>query len=203
MTCFLALQMPLAFADWHGVVERVLSGDTIMVNYQGGLYNVRLYGVATPKNGQSYGPTAREATSRVVMGRDVDVQRIYADGNTDVAIVYIHDQYSLQSYLTGSGLAWVNESNCSYDVCSNWLSMQEQARDAERGLWSEANPIAPWNWRSAVKTKKKAHKPKVVHKQKKRHYAHRKVTGENPSAEAAVQTSSEEKAAVPVQKSGD
>ncbi len=162
--------MPLALANWQGTVEQVVTGDTLRVNYQGGLYNVRLYGVAAPKANQSYGPSAREATSKVVLGRTVDIERIYADGNTDVAIVYIHDQYSVQSYLAGSGLAWVNGNQCTLEVCSKWQSMQDQARDAERGLWSDANPVPPWNYGRSKVAKKKPLKPKAkrtVHKARK------------------------------------
>lgn len=163
MTCFLAVQMPLAFANWQGVVEQVVTGDTYRVNYQGGLYDVRLYGVAAPKGNQSYGLSARLAASKVILGRSVDIERIYADGNTDVAIVYIHDQYSVQSYLTGSGLAWVNGRQCTLDVCSKWQTMQDQSRDAQRGLWSEANPVPPWNWGARARSvvKKKVHRQKV------------------------------------------
>ncbi|MBR6000969.1 MAG: nuclease, partial [Oxalobacter sp.] len=63
VACFLALQMPFAFADWEGVVEEVVSGDTMKVNYEGGLYYVRLYGVASPKLSQPYGAAAKEAVS--------------------------------------------------------------------------------------------------------------------------------------------
>lgn len=187
MTCFLAVQMPLALANWQGTVEQVVTGDTLKVNYQGGLYNVRLYGVAAPKANQSYGPSAREATSKVVLGRTVDIERIYADGNTDVAIVYIHDQYSVQSYLAGSGLAWVNGNQCTLEVCSKWQSMQDQARDAERGLWSEANPVPPWNYGRTKVVRKKSVKPKAkkpVQKVRKQSIQH---DGAQPLAGASVE----------------
>ena len=162
MTCFLAVQMPLALANWQGVVEQVVSGDTLRVHYQGGLYDVRLSGVATPKINQSYGPSDKDATSKVILGRSVDVERIYADGNTDVAIVYIHDQYSVQSYLAGSGLAWVNGRQCTVEVCSKWQTMQDQARSAQRGLWADANPVPPWNWGVRSKlVKKKVNRQKA------------------------------------------
>lgn len=162
LACFLALQMPIAFAGWSGVVEEVVSGDTLKVNYEGGLYNVRLYGVEAPKLNQPYGVMAREATSNLTLGRSVDVHRVYADGNTDVAIVYVHDQFSIQAYLTGAGLAWVHQAVCKYESCANWQSMQAQAKDAEHGLWASANPVPPWNWKASQTVKKKP----VVRKKK-------------------------------------
>ncbi|MBO4790148.1 MAG: thermonuclease family protein [Oxalobacter sp.] len=163
VACFLALQMPFAFADWEGVVEEVVSGDTMKVNYEGGLYYVRLYGVASPKLSQPYGAAAKEAVSNLVLGRSVDVHRMYADGNTDVAIVYVHDQYSVQAHLAGAGLAWVHSGSCTDEICTSWQSMQQQARDASYGLWASANPVAPWNWKVQPTVKKK---PVVVKKKK-------------------------------------
>ncbi len=192
LACFLVLQMPLAFAEWEGVVEEVVSGDTLKVNYEGGLYNVRLYGVAAPKLSQPYGAAAKEATSNLVLGRSVDVHRLYADGNTDVAIVYIHDQYSIQAYLTGAGLAWVHNGACKEDICVRWQSMETQARDASHGLWASANPVPPWNWKTSQTVKKKPvvrKKKKPVRKPVKRRIMTRTAqpeksleTVENPSA---------------------
>ncbi len=164
LACFLALQMPLAFAEWSGVVEEVVSGDTLKVNYEGGLYHVRLYGVAAPKLNQPYGLAAKHATSNLVLGRSVDVHRMYADGNTDVAVVYIHDQYSIQAYLTGAGLAWVHPATCKDDICARWQSMETQAQEASHGLWAGSNPVPPWHW--GVKTLAAKKKP-VVRKTRK------------------------------------
>ncbi len=176
MACFLALQMPFAFAEWSGVVEQVVSGDTIKVNYEGHLYSVKLYGVAAPKLNQPYGTAAKEATRNLVLGRSVTVNRIYADGATDVGVVYVHDQYSVQAYLAGSGLAWVQNSACSYEYCAKWQSMENQARNAGRGLWSRSNPIPPWNWGAKTQGAKKKIAPKYmkksVKKAKKRRVSH-------------------------------
>ncbi len=198
LACFLALQMPVAFAEWAGVVEEVVSGDTLKVNYEGGLYYVRLYGVEAPKLSQPYGMMAKEATSNLVLGRSVDVHRVYADGNVDVAIVYVHDQYSVQAYLAGAGLAWVHNAACQEDICVRWQSMETQARDAEHGLWASANPIPPWNWKASQTVKKKpvVRKKKPVRKPVRR-IAVRRVQAEKP-VENAAQPATPEVQAPPV-----
>ena len=50
--------------------------------------------------------------------------------------------------------------------------MEQQARTAERGLWKDANPVAPWKWgagskKAAVAKKKTAVKRKKPVKRKK------------------------------------
>ena len=200
LACFLALQMPMAFAEWSGVVEEVVSGDTLKVNYEGGLYYVRLYGVAAPKLSQPYGAAAKEATSNLVLGRSVDVNRIYADGNVDVAIVNVHDQYSVQAYLTGAGLAWVHNAACNEDICVRWQSMETQALDAGYGLWASANPVPPWNWKATTAVKKKPvvrKKKKPVRKPLKRRTAVRQEQPEK-TVETVVDLPEKQQPATPV-----
>ncbi len=33
-------------------------------------------------------------------------------------------------------------------MCSRWNELQQEAREAETGLWAEDEPIEPWEWRS-------------------------------------------------------
>ena len=195
--------MPLAFAEWEGVVEEVVSGDTLKVNYEGGLYNVRLYGVEAPKLSQPYGVAAKDATSNLVLGRSVDVHRIYADGNTDVAIVYIHDQYSIQAYLTGAGLAWVHSADCREDICVRWQSMETQAREAEQGLWASANPVPPWNWKTAPAVKKKPviRRKKKVGRRKPVRWKIASTVQSEKTVETAVNPPEVQKTPVPVESS--
>ena len=43
-----------------------------------------------------------------------------------------------------AGMAWVFDRY----VSDRWLYWaQEDARAARRGLWSDAQPVAPWEWR--------------------------------------------------------
>ena len=32
-------------------------------------------------------------------------------------------------------------------MCSRWNELQQEAREAEMGLWAEDEPIEPWEWR--------------------------------------------------------
>jgi len=31
--------------------------------------------------------------------------------------------------------------------------LQGEARQAARGLWSDSNPVSPWEWRAAIRNK--------------------------------------------------
>lgn len=179
--CVLVFQVPFALA-WQGVVDQVVDGDTLKVRHESGkVYNVQLYGVRTPWLSQPGGPEAKDASRKLVGGKSVNVQvvNVNPDGTT-VGVVAINDQYSLQAFLVGSGMAWVYDGHCDLKMCTQWNAMEQQARTAERGLWKDPNPVAPWKWRAGSK-KTTAAKKKTVVKRK------RPVKRRKPVAKAAVQ----------------
>lgn len=158
--CLLIVQIPFAFA-WQGVVDQVVDGDSLKVRHENGkIYSVQLYGVRTPQLSQPFGTEAKEAARKLVEGKSVNIQVVNVNPNgSTVGVVAINDQYSLQAFLVGSGMAWVYDGHCDLKMCTQWNAMEQQARTAERGLWKDDNPVAPWKWRASSKTavaKKKA-----------------------------------------------
>ena len=154
--CLLALQAPLALA-WHGVVDKVIDGDSLRIRHESGrVYDVRLYGVDAPELPQTNGHEARDAARKLVDGKAVE------------AVVSINDQYSLQAFLVGSGLAWVYDGHCDLKICNQWRSMQQQAKAANRGLWIDPHPVPPWKWReqSHATTKPVVKKRRTVQRKK-------------------------------------
>ena len=49
------------------------------------------------------------------------------------------------------GLAWVYRH---YSDDARLLALEAEAKAARRGLWAEANPIPPWEWRHGGKAEK-------------------------------------------------
>jgi micrococcal nuclease len=129
-----------------GDVTRVRDGDTIDITSSGRVYTVRLEGIDAPEGGQPFGRAARLqlrvlALSRVVVatGSDVDrygrlVARVTV-GTTD-----------LSEEMVRSGYAW-HYAQYSRDVHLD--ALERQARAARRGLWSDQEPVAPWDYRRA------------------------------------------------------
>lgn len=189
--CLLAVQAPLALA-WQGVVTQVIDGDSLKIRHESGrIYDVRLYGVDSPELAQKSGPEARAAAKKLVEDRAVDVQVVNVDPNgTTIAVVAINDQYSLQAFLVGSGMAWVYEGHCDLRICAQWQSMEKQAKGAGRGLWADSHPVPPWKWREQRHaTKKAAPKKPVV---KKRRVVKRRKTVKKAPADISAQLQAHE-----------
>ena len=187
--CVLIFQVPFALA-WQGVVDQVIDGDSLKVRHESGrVYNVQLYGVRTPQLSQPSGPEAKEAARKLVEGKSVNVQVINVNpGGSTVAVVAINDQYSLQAFLVGSGMAWVYDGHCDLKMCTQWNAMEKQARTAERGLWKDDNPVAPWKWRAGNRKTAAAKKKTAVKRKKpvKRKTVQKKVIEKKSPADISV-----------------
>lgn len=126
-------------------VVGVKDGDTIELLRNGKTETVRLFGVDTPEKTQAYGQRARQYTSDLVFGKNV---RLIVN-NTDrygrtVGTIILPDGRSLNEELVRNGYAW------HYKAYSNDLklaNLETDARRYKRGLWQEANPVAPWDFR--------------------------------------------------------
>ena len=135
-------------APWSGRVVKVVDGDTIVVLREGRGQKIRLYGVDTPESGQAFGRVAKRFASRRAAQRTARIEPVATDRyGRVVALVHLGDDL-LNEALVGAGLAWVYERYCKRrPLCGRWKSMQGKARRAKRGLWADANPTPPWDWR--------------------------------------------------------
>jgi endonuclease YncB( thermonuclease family) len=132
---------------WSGMVVGISDGDTITVLHGGKGEKIRLYGIDTPEKGQAFGKKAKQFTSKTVYGKTVKVETKDTDryGRT-VALIFTDGQ-SLNEALVKNGFAWVYRKYCIEAFCEDWLNLEIVARYGKIGLWSEPNPIPPWEFR--------------------------------------------------------
>jgi endonuclease YncB( thermonuclease family) len=62
-----------------------------------------------------------------------------------VAEIILPDGRNLNQELVPAGLAWWYERYARRETVLR--DLEQEARDAKRGLWSDRNPVAPWDWR--------------------------------------------------------
>jgi endonuclease YncB( thermonuclease family) len=145
----LLLFLPAGAALAESFVARsvsVLDGDTVLVRREAGVrpMKVRLADIDAPEKEQDFGDAAKQSLAKMLSGRQVRVDPVAVDmyGRL-VARLYI-DDVSVNAELIRQGMAWeysLNRSNREY------LSLQDEARRARRGLWAQQNPVAPSQWR--------------------------------------------------------
>lgn len=124
----------------------ISDGDTIKVLHNGKEERVRLYGIDSPEKGQPYGTVARKFTGDTAFGKTVTVQVKSKDryGRT-VGWVTLPSGRVLNIELLLAGLAWWYRA---YSPNDRELEQAEAyARKNKLGLWKDADPVPPWDFR--------------------------------------------------------
>lgn len=123
-------------------VARVTDGDTVVLTDG---RRIRLYGIDAPEMHQPQGTEARAFLARLVGGKEVSVTVRARDlyGRT-VAELRMGNE-SVNEAMVRAGYAWWYRSLAKREKA---LELAEtQARMKRIGLWVDANPTAPWEWR--------------------------------------------------------
>lgn len=146
-----------AAADFVATVVHVTDGDTILIELGNGKREfVRVAAIDAPEKrrkdrpGQPYAQRSREHLSGLVGNRQV---RLVSKGRDDyeriVARVWLDDM-EIGLAQVCAGFAWVFErfiAEFPPEDQRAYRDCQATARQQRRGLWRDAQPIAPWRWR--------------------------------------------------------
>jgi len=137
--------------SFSGHVQRVKDGDTFVVQAGTDEVTIRLYAVDAPESDQPYGQAATDAARQMAQGEPCRVVVKDRDRYGRIVGRVIvqedgEDALDVGRSLVWSGGAWAWGEYAS-DV-SHLHEYQETAREAERGLWAQADPTPPWEWRS-------------------------------------------------------
>jgi endonuclease YncB( thermonuclease family) len=139
--------LPSICLAWSGKVVGVIDGASITVLHDGRQEQIRLWGIDCPEKDQDFGTEAKQTTSTLVFAKTLEVEPVTVDryGRT-VAFVKV-GKTLVNEELIRQGLAWVFTRYCDRTVCQEWKVLEEEAREAKRGLWSIPKPVAPWEFR--------------------------------------------------------
>jgi len=138
-------------ATLSGRVVGVHDGDTITVlDANRTQYKIRLAGIDAPESKQAFGNRSKQNLSDLVFGKDVAVEWDKRDRYQRVVGVVLVDGHDVNLEQVRAGMAWwyrqyakeqIPDDRRLYELAEN------EARAAKRGLWADANPMPPWEWR--------------------------------------------------------
>lgn len=133
----------------------VKDGDTIVILQDSTEQVVRLGHIDCPEKRQPFGTKAKQFVSDKCFGAFVTLQ-VNAKNKYDrnkrlIAEVILPNGDNLNKELVRNGLAWHFER---YSDDDSYAMLEQKARRQKVGVWSEPNPIAPWEWRKRPKSKK-------------------------------------------------
>jgi endonuclease YncB( thermonuclease family)/methylphosphotriester-DNA--protein-cysteine methyltransferase len=139
----------------EGKVIRVSDGDTIAVlDKDNKTHKIRFQGIDAPESKQDFGQVSKENLSKMVFGKQVTVLYSKLDKYGRVVGKVLLDGRDVNIEQVKAGLAWhykKYESEQPPEDRITYAEAEKQARTARLGLWQDANPTPPGDWRVAVK----------------------------------------------------
>jgi micrococcal nuclease len=128
-------------------VISVADGDTLTVLEGRKQVKIRLANIDAPERRQAFGTRSRQSLAALCFRKDAtyEVQDIDRYGRT-VAVVTCGG-IEANRHQVEAGMAWVYKK---YNKDPSLLKLEQEAREMRRGLWSESNPIPPWEFRKKV-----------------------------------------------------
>lgn len=140
-----------------GRVINVSDGDTLSVLLDGQRrQRVRLASIDAPETshgknrpGQPYSQAARKELARLVVDQVITLRCYEQDHyGREVCDVPLADGRQASHILVAQGLAWANQqAGGKYLRDHQLIQLEREARQQQRGLWQQPNPVPPWMWR--------------------------------------------------------
>lgn len=142
-------------ADGKAVISEVLTGEIIEV-YDGDTamllmpernrkYKIRFYGIDAPEKDQSCGNASRDALRKKILGKQVKVEVINIDAyGRSVGRVLLEGR-NINQEMIREGYAWHYRDYAKHEY--TFAEAEKQARKEYLGLWRDADPVPPWEFR--------------------------------------------------------
>ena len=147
--CLLVAQLSFA-AELTGLVVGVSDGDTITVLVDKTAYKIRLAGIDAPESRQAFGQASKQHLSAMVYKKPVTVLWDKKDryGRTIGKVLIDGTDACLEQ--VKAGLAWHYKRYASEQPAqdrADYAAAEDRAKGERIGLWGDARPTAPWDWR--------------------------------------------------------
>jgi endonuclease YncB( thermonuclease family) len=140
-------------AELSGRVVAVADGDTVTVlDAQKVQHKIRLGGIDAPEKKQAFGNRSKESLSDCAFGKDVVVDWDKVDRYQRKVGKILAAGVDCNLRQIKLGMAWHYKKYAKEQSSSDratYAAAEDVALNARTGLWSDAAPIAPWDFRAA------------------------------------------------------
>jgi endonuclease YncB( thermonuclease family) len=131
--------------ELRGKVVRVIDGDTITILDDWKTeHKIRLEGIDAPESEQPFGAKAKSALADKIFAASVIVKWQKLDKYNRILGEVFKDDRHINLDMVQEGWAWHYRQ---YSSDEDLERAEVAARNAKAGLWADANPVAPWDWR--------------------------------------------------------
>jgi micrococcal nuclease len=129
---------------FFAAVIGISDGDTLTVLHEQQQIKVRLAEIDAPEKAQAFGARAKQSLSDLCFGKQAEVVPQSSDRYGRTVARVRCDGIDANAEQVRRGMAWVFDR---YVTDRSLYALQDEARTARRGLWSDPAPVPPWEWR--------------------------------------------------------
>jgi endonuclease YncB( thermonuclease family) len=145
------LCLPAIAATYTGRVVGISDGDTLTVLDAGRRQRkIRLAGIDAPEKRQAWGQRAQQFLGERVFQRVVRIEVSKKDRYGREIGKVLLDGEDINLELVRAGLAWhyrAYEREQPPEERELYAEAEKRARERRQGLWNDAHPVAPWDFR--------------------------------------------------------
>ena len=128
-------------------VVGVQDGDSLTVMRERQRVRVRLVGIDAPEHKQPYGDQSRKSLTTLCWKKKASIAWVEKDSHQRLLGRVNCSGVDANAEQVRRGLAWA--SPLARDREMN--ALQDAARRARKGLWADAAPVKPWEWRRTAR----------------------------------------------------
>lgn len=137
----------------RGKVVSVADGDTLtLLDERTREQRIRLSGIDAPEKRQAFGERAKRALSEMAYQRPASAECYKVDRYRRRICVVRIDGMDVGLAMIEQGLAWWYREYAREQTAperDDYEAAEDLAREQRRGLWRDATPLPPWEWRRA------------------------------------------------------
>jgi len=148
--------LPASGERLDGKVVEVVDGDTLKVLVDKKPRTIELNAVDCPEPGQPFAPEAKQYTENLVLNKQVAAVLVEPKKAQEVATepkpptrpsytVTLPDGTNVNHALLTAGMAWYYDKDAIAD--KKLCGLAAKAISEKKGLWADAAPLAPWDFR--------------------------------------------------------
>ena len=132
-------------AEWSGTVICITDGDTMtIINNQGRPIKVRLVEIDAPESRQPFGAKSKQSLSDICFNAPAVVDDKGTDRYKRTLGRVKCSGTDANAEQVRRGMAW---AYLKYLTDQSIADIETVAKSANRGLWSDQNPVPPWEFR--------------------------------------------------------
>lgn len=131
----------------RGRAVHIVDGDTYDLLVKGNqTVRIRCFGIDAPERGQDFYKKSKQHLGSLLAGDNLTVVITGNAGGSRKAGKTFNRGSRVETGMVNAGMAW---HFTRYSQEAELAAAEQQARLANRGIWSMPNPVAPWDWRKS------------------------------------------------------